>query len=297
MSARTRLTADIDLEDKLAWGLTARQLGILAGTALISYVLFTTVGSVAPRLLAAIVTAPFALIGVLLALGRRDGLSGDRLALAFIRHVSVPARRVSAPQGLPARLPHAPVQLAVGLLRAPIKAILQSGVVELADGSSRLVCSATGASWQLRSPEEQEALVEAYGRWLNSLSEPVSIVVCSEPVDLAAHAGTVERAATCLADPALRRCAHAHARFLAELASEGLRRRQTLLVLGTRANGREAARVALERRAHDATGLLRQAGVELQPLDGQQAAALLFDALEPPGPPAGTRLDGVIHRC
>lgn len=296
MSARTRLTADIDLEDKLAWGLTARQLGILAGTALISYVLFTTVGSVAPRLLAAIVTAPFALIGVLLALGRRDGLSSDRLALAFIRHVSVPARRVRQ-QGLPARLPHAPVQLAVGLLRAPIKAILQSGVVELADGSSRLVCSATGTSWQLRSPEEQEALVEAYGRWLNSLAEPASIVVCSEPVDLAAHAGTVERAATCLADPALRRCAHAHARFLAELASEGLRRRQTLLVLGTRANGREAARVALERRAHDATGLLRQAGVELHPLEGQQAAALLFGALEPPGPPAGTRLDGVIHRC
>lgn len=297
MSGRTRLTANVELEDKLAWGLTARQLVILAVTALLSYAVFTAAGSVAPKPLAVAVSVPFALIGVLLALGRRDGLSGDRFALVAIRHLSQPARRVAAPQGLPARLSRAPVQPAVALLRAPIKAILKSGVVELADGSCCLLLSATGTSWQLRSAEEQQALAEAYGRWLNSLSEPAAIVVRSQPVELAGRASAVERAAASLPHPALRDCAMTYAQFLTELAGEGLRRRQIVLVLSTRARERETAQAALGRRASDATGLLRQAGVELHPLDGVQAAALLFGALEPPGPPAGSHLDGVIHRC
>jgi len=295
MSGRTRLTANVELEDKLAWGLTARQLVILAVTALVSYAVFTAAGSVAPKPLAAAVTVPLALIGALLALARRDGLSGDRFALTAIRHLAQPARRVA--QGLPARLAHAPVQPAVALLRAPIKAILKSGVVELSDGSCCLLLSALGTSWQLRSDEEQQALAEAYGRWLNSLSEPAAIVVRSQPVELAGHASAVEQAAGDLPHPALRDCAQTYARFLAELAGEGLRRRQIVLVLRTRARGREAAQVALERRATDAAGLLRQAGVELHTLPGEQAAGLLFAALEPPGPPAGSHLDGVIHRC
>jgi hypothetical protein len=298
MSAgRTRLTADVELEDKLAWGLTARQLVILAVTALLSYALFTAAGSVVPRPLAVAVTVPLALAGVLLALGRRDGLSGDRLALAAIRHLAQPARRVTTVQGLPARLQHAPVQPAVGLLRAPIRSILKSGVIELGDGSHGLLLRATGTSWQLRSEEEQHALAEAYGRWLNSLAEPAAIVVRSEGVELTGHASEIERASTGLAHPALRDCALAYARFLDGLAGEGLRRRQIVLVLGTRTRGREAAQAALQRRASDAAGLLRQAGVELHPLSGEQAAALLFGALEPPGPPAGSHLEGVVHQC
>lgn len=296
-SRRTRLTADVELEDKLAWGLTARQLVILAVIALLSYTVFTVAGSVVPQPLAVAVTVPLALVGVLLALGRRDGLSGDRFALAAIRHLSQPGRRVAAAQGLPARLPHAPVQPAVALLRAPIKAILKSGVVELADGSCCLLLGATGTSWQLRSAEEQQALAEAYGRWLNSLSEPVAIVVRSEGVELTGHTSEIERAAAGLSHPALRDCALAYARFLDGLAGEGLRRRQIVLVLSTRARSREAAQAALERRASDAAGLLRQAGIELHLLPGEQAAASLFGALEPPGPPAGSHLDRVIGRC
>ena len=42
MSAdRVKLPADVELEDKLAFGLTARQLLLLGATALISYTLYT----------------------------------------------------------------------------------------------------------------------------------------------------------------------------------------------------------------------------------------------------------------
>lgn len=39
-SDRVRLPADVELEDKLAFGLTARQLFLLGATALLSYGLY-----------------------------------------------------------------------------------------------------------------------------------------------------------------------------------------------------------------------------------------------------------------
>jgi PrgI family protein len=297
--SRIRLPADVEMEDRLAWGLTARQLVILAVTALVCYGVFAAASSALPTPVAAALAAPLALAGVALALGRRDGLSGDRLALAAARHLTQSPRRIAAPDGLPSVLANAPAQPGVSLLRVPVSAILASGVVELADGTSALLLAASGTSWALRSQEEQAALAEAYGKWLNSLVEPTAITVRSEPVDLTERASAIERAAPGLPHPALRRCAHTYAQFLCELASqgEGLRRRQILLVLSSRSRERDTARADLERRASETAGLLHAAGVELHPLDGQQAAALLLSALEPPGPPAGSQLEGVIHRC
>ena len=297
--SRIRLPADVEMEDRLAWGLTARQLVILAVTALVCYGVFAAAGSALPIPVAAALAAPLALVGVALALGRLDGLSGDRLALAAARHLTQSPRRVAAPDGLPPTLANAPAQPGVSLLRVPVNAILSSGVIELADGTSALLLTASSTSWALRSEEEQAALAEAYGKWLNSLVEPTAITVRSEPVDLTERADAIEHAAPGLPHPALRRCAHTYAKFLSELAStgEGLRRRQILLVLSSRSGERDTAKADLERRASETAGLLHAAGVELRPLDGHQATALLLSALEPPGPPAGSQLDGVIHRC
>ena len=287
------------MEDRLAWGLTARQLVILAVTALVCYGVFAAAGSALPIPVAAALAAPLALVGVALALGRLDGLSGDRLALAAARHLTQSPRRVAAPDGLPPTLANAPAQPGVSLLRVPVNAILSSGVIELADGTSALLLTASSTSWALRSEEEQAALAEAYGKWLNSLVEPTAITVRSEPVDLTERADAIEHAAPGLPHPALRLCAHTYAQFLSELAStgEGLRRRQILLVLSSRSGERDTAKADLERRASEAAGLLHAAGVELRPLDGHQATAVLLSALEPPGPPAGSQLNGVIHRC
>jgi hypothetical protein len=294
---RIRLPADVEMEDRLAWGLTARQLVILVVAAIVCYGVFEAASSL-PMPLPAVLAAPFALVGVALALGRMDGLSGERIALAAGRQLTQPKLRVAAPDGVPEKLEGAPAQPAVALLRVPVKAILKSGVVELADGTSAVLLAASGTSWALRSSEEQAALADAYGKWLNSLVAPCAITVRSELVDLAERAQNVERAAVDLPHPALARCARDYAQFLAGFAEgEGLRRRQILLVLSTRARERETASGDLERRASEATNLLRAAGVTLDRLDGQATTTLLLGALEPPGPPAGSHLDGVIHRC
>ena len=60
---------------------------------------------------------------------------------------------------------------------------------------------------------------------------------------------------------------------------------------------RVSAQLELTRRAGEAQELLRAAGVELRPLDGEQAAALLARALDPPGPPLGATLEGVVRAC
>lgn len=289
-----RLPADIDLEDRIAFGLTARQLVILTITALLCYGIFTAVSTALPLPVGLLAAVPVALAGLALALGRLDGLSGDRLALAALRHLAWPRRRLAAPASLPARLPGAPAQPAVCLLDVPVSTVLAGGMVELADGSSVLILAAAGGSWELRSREEQQALSEAYGRFLNSLAEPVAITVRSEPVDLAAHAAAIQDTAAQLPHAALRDCAATYIKFLTDLAGQGLRRRQILLVLSTRAKQRQAAMVALARRASEAESLLGAAGVQLQALSGEQAAALLGSVLESPGPPAGCHLDGVI---
>jgi len=295
---RVRLPADIELEDRLAFGLTFRQLTVLGIAALLGYGVFMAVSALLPLPLAAAAAAPVALAGALLALGRRDGLPADRLALIAARYLSRPRRRVLAPEGIPAPLPGTPKRHALAPLDLPVRTVLRSGLVELTDGGFCLLLRASSTSFALRSEEEQAALVEAFGRFLNSVADPLEVVIASEPVDLEARAEACERAALELPNAALRRAALGHARFLSQLASgEEVRRREILLVLAARARDRQTAQTALERRAAEAIELLRAAGVELRLLRGEEAANRLARALDPPGPPAGSQLTGVVQEC
>jgi hypothetical protein len=294
---RVRLPADIELEDRLAFGLTFRQLTVLVIAALLGYGVFISVSAFLPLPVAAAAASPVALAGALLALGRRDGLPADRLALIAARYLSRPRRRVLAPEGIPAPLPGAPKRPALAPLDLPVRTVLRSGIVERTDGGFCALLRASSTSFALRSEEEQAALVEAFGRFLNSAADPLEIVIASEPVDLEARAESLQRAALELPNAALRRAALGHARFLSQLASgEEVRRREILLVLSiTRARDRQAARTALERRAAEAIELLRAAGVELRLLRGEEAANRLARSLDPPGPPAGSELTGVVQ--
>jgi hypothetical protein len=298
VSERVRLPADVELEDRLAFGLTFRQLAVLGLAALPAYGVFTLASALAPLPLAAAAAATLALAGALLALGRRDGLPADRLALIAARFLSRPRRRVPAPEGIPAPLPGAPKRPALAPLDLPVRTVLRSGLVELTDGTFCLLLRASSTSFALRSEEEQAALVEAFGRFLNSVADPLEVVIVSEPVDLDARAEALERAALELPNAALRRAALGHARFLSQLASgEEVRRREILLVLATGARERQAAQTALERRAAEAIELLRAAGVELRLLHGEEAANRLARSLAPPGLPAGSQLTGVVQGC
>jgi PrgI family protein len=298
VSERVRLPADIELEDRLAFGLTLRQLAVLVLAALLGYGVFLSASSFAPLPVAAAAAAPVALAGALLALGRRDGLPADRLALLAARYLSRPRRRVLAPEGIPAPLPGAPTRPALAPLDLPVRTVLRSGLVELTDGGSCVLLRASSTSFALRSEEEQAALVEAFGRFLNSVADPLEIVIASEPVDLEARAEALQRAALELPNAALRRAALGHARFLSQLgAGEEVRRREILLVLAVHARDRQTAQTTLERRAAEAVELLRAAGVELRLLRGEDAANRLARALDPPGPPAGSQLTGFVQEC
>lgn len=294
---RVRLPSDVELEDRLAFGLTARQLAILAPTAIVAYGLFALVSAQLPLPLAAAAAAPLALAGAALALGQRDGLSGDRLALAAGRYLTKPQRRVLAPQGLPATLPGSPARPALAPIDLPVRRVLRSGLIELAAGEGfRLLLRTTGTSFALRSDEEQAALVEAFARFLNALAEPVAILVRSEPADLGEQVAELERASRELTHPALRQAAQGQARFLAEVGAAA-RRRETLLVLSSREQQAIVAQAALERRAAEAAELLRPAGIEVSAIAGEEAAALLARGFDPPGPPPGVSLSGVVSGC
>jgi hypothetical protein len=171
-------------------------------------------------------------------------------------------------------------------------------LVELATGGFCRLLRASATGFSLRSEDEQQALLEAFGRFLNGLTEPIQIAVRSEPVDLHSWAERLERSLPESATGPLRSAAASHARFLAELGSHAeVRRREIVLVLNTQAREQPLAQATLERRAAETVDLLQAAGVELQPLNGEQAARLLARTLDPPGPPPGSFLTGVVSGC
>src|SRR6266545_3656699 len=96
------IPADIDRPDRILAGLTARQLAILAASGAVAWALAATAGLVLPLGVAVALGAPPVLVGVALALGWRDGLPLDRLALAALRHRRGPRRLVPAPEGVAA---------------------------------------------------------------------------------------------------------------------------------------------------------------------------------------------------
>lgn len=286
--SQVKVPADVELADTLAFGLTARQLLLLAATGITGYGSYLLLAPLLPAPVALAAAVVVVAVGLLLSLGRHQGLSGDQLALAAARHLHAPRLRLLAPDGLANASSGAPLEL-------PVRRILRSGLVQLADGSHRLLAEAAGTSFQLRSPLEQQAFVDCFARLLNSLAEPLQLLVRSEPASLAPHADHLEQTAAEL--PAqLAQAALEHGRFLRQLAEETrLRRRRIVLVFTTGEREPELAQAALSRQAAEAAQLLAGAQIVVSPLDGEAAAALLAAALDPPGPPAGSHLEGVIH--
>jgi hypothetical protein len=238
---------------------------------------------------------PVVAAGALLALGRRDGISADRLALAAFRHARTPRRQVLAPDGVPdppgwadavARLP-SPGSPLPSPLRLPVEAISPDGVIDLGDAGVAVIAGASTVSFALRAPREQVALVAGFARWLNSLIAPVQILVRADWVDLAPMAAGLEENAPTLPHPALEAAAHEHAAFLDALNSgTDLLRRQVLLVVTEPHPGRDRRQAAerARQRLDGAARALAAADITVTPLDGGQVTALLATAANPCAP-------------
>ncbi|GLY79207.1 PrgI family protein [Actinoallomurus iriomotensis] len=300
------IPANLDHEDRLVGNLTARQLAILTPTALLVWALYLATSTLIPFPVFAALAVPLIGVAAALALAERDGVTVDRLALHALAHARRPRRLILAPNPIPAlpawaaaARPEAPLPAP---LRLPARAIRGDGAINLGAEGVAVIVACTTVSFALRTPNEQAALVGAFGGWLNALTGPVQILVHAQPINLAPAITLLQERAAGLPHPALEDAALDHARFLGELAAtRELLGRQVLIVLrepstahgtgtGTGAEARrfgdaEAAALRVLQRAEQTTRALAAAGITAYLLDGAQAAAVLAAAADPTAPP------------
>jgi hypothetical protein len=287
--------ADVDMPDKVLAGMTARQTAIAAVAALAVWAGYLATRRLMPVPAYAALAAPVAVAAVALITGQRDGLTLDRLLAAAWRQSRAPRQLVTAPEGVPAppgwAAPPAPQPPPPAVLVPLWRRIAANGVIGLDAGSAAAVAAVSTVNFALRSPAEQDALASAYGRWLNSLTGPVQVLVRAGRADLSAAVAALRETAPGLPHPALEQAALEHAGFLEGLATErDVLTRQALLVIrepghgAGRAGGGTAAGRALQ-RAGEAARLLAGADLQVSVLDGGQVTALLAACADPAGPP------------
>jgi hypothetical protein len=277
MTESVRIPADVDRPDRLVAGLAARQLAILAAAGLVLAGAWAATRAWLPAPVFIVAAAPAASVAVVLAIGRRDGLPADRLALAALRHARSNRRLVPAPEGIPALPAGLPPIALPASLDLPVDGVGADGTLDLGDAGVALICKASSINFGLRTGAEQKAVVAAFGRWLNSLTEPIQILVRAERVDVAAAVAGLHHGASTLASVELERAAIDHARFLADLAARrDVLRRSVLVVFRAERSG---AREDLARRAADAAASLGAAGITLAALPEPEARAVLAHAM------------------
>lgn len=285
MSWSVRIPADVEQDDRIVGSCTARQAAILGGTGALLYVAYLIAGERVDLLVFATGALPVAVAGLLLAVGRRDGIPLDRFVLAALRHLVSPkalssssVQAPAAPTWVPARAgaPSTP-------LRLPARGVIGDGLIDLGPDGVAAVAEVSTVSFALRTPEEQDALVATFGRWLNSLSGPAQILLRAQRVDLAPAVMQLMEGAGALAHPSLTAAAHEHAAFLADLsARHDLLRRQVLLIVREPSSGGQARAL---RRVEEATRLLSACGVTVRLLSAAATDAVLASCFDPAAPP------------
>ncbi|MEV8609508.1 PrgI family mobile element protein [Amycolatopsis sp. NPDC051373] len=254
MTSPVRVPADVDRPDRVLGPLTARQLAILGAAGLLLYGLYALTRAVVPLPVFLIVATPPGVAVTVLALGQRDGLPLDLLALAAVRQHLSPRHRVAAPEGVRAapawltaqqadthawgrrRCQASAEPVSPAPLELPASGVAdtgaQAGIVDLGTDGLAVIAVCSTVNFSLRTPGEQEALVASFARYLHSLTAPVQILVRAERLDLAPQIAELRARAGGLPHPALEAAARDHADYLAELTAHAdLLRRQVLLVL------------------------------------------------------------------
>lgn len=284
---RARVPVDIERPDRIAFGMSGRQLVILAVTGLLLYAAWTAVATVVHPLVFLAGAMPPAAGAFLLAVGRRDGISLDAWVLAAVRHRRSPRQLVPADR--PVMPAPAWVQTTAGPgdrlplpapLRLPAKGITGDGLIDLGSGGTTGLVAASTVAFGLRTPGEQNGLVAGFARWLHSLDGPAQIVVRAQRVDLTYLADRFLGAAPGLPHPALEEAAHAHAAFLDDLAARReLLHRQITVAVRSRRGAQHTAHHAAE-----AVRALAGCEVPARVLDEPDVTVRLAASLDPTAP-------------
>ena len=95
---------------------------------------------------------------------------------------------------------------------------LSDGVIILKDGSIRAVVEVSAINFELRSTEEQAAIIQQFQGFLNSLDFPLQMLVHSRRFDITAYLAGVQTAADQLTNELLKVQAQEYIRFVGELS-------------------------------------------------------------------------------
>ena len=96
---------------------------------------------------------------------------------------------------------------------------LRDGVALLKDGSLRGVVQVSAINFELRSSDEQAAILQQYASFLNSIDFPIQMIVHSRRFDISEYLATVQAAADQLTNELLKVQATEYIRFIGELSS------------------------------------------------------------------------------
>lgn len=276
----TRIPGDLDRPDQFLFGLTARQLALLAPCfAFLAAVAWLGAGRV-PLVLLLGVEAVGLGVGISLTLVRQDGMTPEALGKALVTYLQGPKALAWAPEGT--EDPPKVLRLR-GRPSRPARFVepwrgLQGRDLVLGDAGRVRVLAVSSLDLQLRSSRETAALTGGYGRLLNGLDESLCVLVRAEPIDLDLRAAAMEEAAADRS-PGLARYAEDHARFLRSM-SGGLRRQVYLVV-----KGRDSQE--LDARCEEVLTLLLPMGLPARELEGSETVELLARATGQPVPEPG----------
>ncbi|WP_229070807.1 PrgI family protein [Actinoplanes sp. DH11] len=270
---RATVPADIDTPDAIAWGLSFRQLSIIAVVAGAGWLAYASAGALLPPAVWLVLAVPVAAGTAVVVLGRRDGLPLE----AWLRHGlqlrRVPRRQVPgapADHALTATAPAPPVPAP---LRGPAVQVAADGTLTV-DGTERTVIACGTANIALRTGAEQAALLAGFGQWLTALNAPAQFVVAAHRHHLGVYADAVDDARAGLPDAALRAAADDYAAFLRQLDTDREPLRRQIVCVVAQGASREAT-----------VRGFAAIGVAAEVLDGPQVAAVLAAAVDPYDPP------------
>ena len=95
---------------------------------------------------------------------------------------------------------------------------IRDGVIVLKDHSLRAVVEVNAINFELRSSEEQEAIIQQFQAFLNSIDFPLQMIVHSRKFDITTYLTTVQTASEKLTSELLRVQATEYMRFIKELS-------------------------------------------------------------------------------
>ncbi|MFI7245176.1 PrgI family protein [Streptomyces qinglanensis] len=280
-----RIPADVERPDRVLGPLTARQTAQMAAVALLLYGLWWLLRPYLAPLAFLAMTIPVAGVVTALVMGRREGIGLDRYLLAGLAFARTPKRQVHAPEGIPPlpefvprrfRSAAGPAPCPIGM---PAEGIDETGVVDLGSKGRAVLASCSTVNFALRTGAEQNALTSGFGRWLNSLTGPVQILLTTRRVELAPMAGALRESAPALPHSALEAAARAHADYLDQLAATRDLTARRHLVIAREPQAAPGGRVG--RRVHEMQRALAGAEIDVAALDADRVVEEFADACNP----------------